>query len=157
MASTVVRNRGEGQPLWMLNSLYEVKASGDETGGQMTVMEMTIPEGMGPPPHTHSGGEAVYVIEGRLRYRIADETYEAGPGAFFYIPQGVWENFEPVGGTVRVLAIYTPGGMDKFFNEAGEPAQKHELPPASDTPPDVARLISIGAKHGMEMRPPAQV
>jgi quercetin dioxygenase-like cupin family protein len=157
MASTVARNRGEGQALWVLNGLYEVKASSDETGGELTAMEMTIPEGAGPPPHTHPGGEAVYVIEGRVRYHIADKTYEGGPGAFFYVPQGVWENFEPAEGTVRVLVMYTPGGMDKFFNEVGEPAQKRELPPASATPPDVDRLISVGAKYGVAMRRPAGV
>jgi quercetin dioxygenase-like cupin family protein len=157
MATAVVRNHGEGQALWMLNGLYEVKASGEETGGELTAMEITVPEGSGPPPHIHSGGEAVYVIEGRLRYHIAERTYEAGPGAFFYIPEGTLERFEPVGGAVRVLSIYTPGGIDKFFTEAGEPARAREIPPASDAPPDVARLMAIGSKYGLELRPPAVV
>jgi quercetin dioxygenase-like cupin family protein len=157
MATPVVRNRGEGQALWMLNGLYEVKATSEETGGELTAMEITVPEGSGPPPHKHSGGEAVYVIEGRLRYHVADKTYEAGPGAFFYLPAGVLEYFEPVGGPARVLAIYTPGGIDKFFAEAGEPARAREIPPASDTPPDVERLTAIGAKYGLDLRPPARV
>src|SRR5947207_8481176 len=44
---TVVRQPGEGKAIWMLGGLYEVKAAGDETGGKLTVMEMTIPAGMG--------------------------------------------------------------------------------------------------------------
>ncbi|MGI5198297.1 cupin domain-containing protein [Streptomyces sp. CA-288835] len=147
-----VRHSGDGKAFWMLNGLYEVKASSDETNGAMTVMEMTIPEGMGPPPHTHPGTESVYVIEGTLRYHIAGETVEGGPGSFFHIPEGTLERFEPTS-TVRMLTTYTPGGIDKFFAEAGEPAQRRELPPQSDTPPDVDRLIEIGKRHGVQMQP----
>src|SRR2546423_11937762 len=93
--TTVVRNPGEGTAYWMLGGLYEVKAAGDETGGAATIVEMTIPSGSGPPPHTHAGGEAVYVLQGNVKYHIGDDVFEGGPGSFFYIPEGTWENFEP--------------------------------------------------------------
>lgn len=153
--TTVVRKPGEGKALWMLDSLYEVKAASDETGGAMTVMEMTIPEGMGPPPHTHPGAEAVYVLEGTIRYHIGDETIEGGPGSFFHIPEGTWERFEPTE-TVRLLVIYAPGGIDDFFDEVGEPAQAHELPPRSDSPPDVEGIMAAAERHGMQMKPPPE-
>ena len=117
--SAVVRQPGEGTALWFLNGLYEIKASGDETNGALTAVEMTIPAGWGPPPHTHPGGESVYVLEGRIRYHIEDDAVEAGPGSFFHIPEGTWENFEPVT-QIRILVIYTPGGQEDFFAEAGE-------------------------------------
>jgi quercetin dioxygenase-like cupin family protein len=151
---TVVRKRGEGKALWMLGGLYEVKASSDETDGKLTVMEMTIPAGMGPPPHTHPGGEAVYVLEGAVRYHIDGEVTEGGPGSFFYIPEGTWENFEPME-TIRVLVIYAPGAnIEQFFAEAGEDAQSRELPPPPEGPPDIEELVAVGEKYGMEMRPP---
>ncbi len=151
--TTVVRKAGEGKSIWMLGGLYHVKAAGDETGGAVTIMEMTIPAGMGPPPHTHPGGEAVYVLEGKLRYHIGDEVVEGGPGSFFYIPEGTWENFEPTE-QVRLLVIYIPGGIDQFFTEAGEPAQTNELPPPPSSPPDIERLVAIGARHGFEIAAP---
>ncbi|MET9425503.1 MULTISPECIES: cupin domain-containing protein [unclassified Streptomyces] len=147
-----VRHSGDGEAIWMLNGLYEVKASSDETNGAMTVMEMTVPVGGGPPPHAHPGTESVYVIEGTLRYHIGGETVEGGPGSFFHIPEGTLERFEPTS-TVRMLITYTPGGIDKFFAEAGEPAQRRELPPQSDTPPDVDRIIEIAKRHGVQMQP----
>ena len=52
--------------------------------------------------------------------------------------------------------IYTPGGIDRFFAEAGEPAQAKELPPPPSEPPDLERLIEIGERHGMEIRLPAE-
>ena len=116
----------------MLGGLYEVKASSTETDDRLTVMEMTIPAGMGPPPHTHPGAEAVYVLEGRLRYHIGDETVEGTAGSVFYIPDGTLENFEPID-TVRILVSYAPGGaIDRFFSEVGESTQVRELPPPSD-------------------------
>jgi len=151
---TVVRDRDQGQAVWMLGGRYEVKASAAETGGAMTVMEMWMPAGMGPPPHTHPGTETVYVLEGRLRYHIAGETHDGGPGSFFYIPAGTLENFEPVDES-RVLVVYTPGGIEQFFAEAGEPAGGPGLPPAPEGPPDIERLAAIAAKYGMDIEVPS--
>jgi quercetin dioxygenase-like cupin family protein len=154
MAETVVREPGQGTAYWMLGGLYEVKVSGAESGGAVTIMEMTMPAGMGPPPHTHPGGESVYVVEGRIRYHIGDETHDGRAGSSFHIPEGTVENFEPVEQT-RLLVVYTPGGIDQFFAEAGEPAERRELPPPPSGPPDIDRLIEIGRKHGMDIKAPA--
>ena len=125
---TVVHTSGEAQAFWMLGGLYEVLLSSDETNGATTVMQMTIPAGMGPPPHTHPGSETVYVISGSAHYNIGGEIFEAGPGSLFHIPAGTVENFKPTS-TVRVLITYTPGGIDEFFAEAGERAKRYEVPP----------------------------
>src|SRR5213080_890271 len=93
---TVAREPGQGTAFWMLGGLYEVKVSSAESDGALTIMEMTMPAGMGPPPHTHPGGESVRVLEGRIRYHIAGETFEGGPGSTFHVPAGTLENFEPV-------------------------------------------------------------
>ena len=153
---TVAREPGQGTAFWMLGGLYEVKVSSAESDGALTLMEMTMPTGMGPPPHTHPGGETVYVLEGRIRYHINGETFEGRPGSTFHVPAGTLENFEPVEQS-RLLVLYTPGGIEKFFAEAGEPAQSRELPPAPAGPPDIERLVAIGQKHGMDIRPPAAV
>ncbi|WP_433468926.1 cupin domain-containing protein [Spirillospora sp. CA-128828] len=156
MAETVVaRKPAEGDAFWVLGGLYEVKVSSEESGGAMVVVQMTVPEGMGPPLHTHRGAETIYVLDGTCRCRIGDETVEGEPGSVFRIPAGVWETFEP-SGTVQMLFTYTPGGeIDKFFAEIGEPAPAREIPPPSDEPPDLERVITTGARYGLEMRPPA--
>jgi quercetin dioxygenase-like cupin family protein len=153
MAEVVVRKRGEGKALWALNGLYDLKATSDQTDGAMTVGELTVPAGGGPPPHTHPGAEAVYVLEGRIRYQIGDQTLEGGPGDFFYIPDGILENFDPVE-TSRLLVFWMQPGMTEFFEEVGEPAQSRELPPESE--PDIERIMSVAQKYGVEMKPPEQ-
>ena len=154
MAQTVVCRRGEGKALWALNGLYELKVTDSETDGSLTVGEITVPAGWGPPPHTHTGAEAVYVLEGRIRYHIGDDTVDGGPGDFFYLPEGTWENFEPTE-TTKMLVFWMQQGMSQFFEEAGEPAERRELPP--ETEPDLERIVALSEKYGMEMRPPAQV
>jgi len=154
--SIVVRKQGEGQAYWMIGGLYEVKASSDETGGALCAMEMTLPEGMGPPPHIHTGAEAVFVLEGTLRLHVGDKTIDAGPGSFYYIPKGTLERFEPTS-RVRLLIVYTDSPMEKFFAEAGEPAQRREVPPRPTSPPDVERLTAVGARYGLEIKAPAGV
>lgn len=154
-AKTAVRQADESDALWMLGGLYEIKVSSEDTGDAMSVIQFTIPEGSGPPPHVHNCAELVYVVEGKARFHVAGETIEAGPGAVLHFPEGTEETFEPIG-QVKLVIVYTPGGMDRFFKEAGEPAQRREIPPASDTPPDLERLGAIAEKHGLEMRVPAQ-
>lgn len=152
----IARGAGEGTALWMLGGLYELKATSDETDGEMSVVEMTIPVGMGPPPHIHDCGEATYVLEGTGIYHVDGRTVEAGPGSFFYFPAGTEETFEPTS-DMRVLIVYAPGGIDKFFAEAGEPASTREAPPEPDEPPDLESLAAIAAKYGLELRAPETV
>jgi quercetin dioxygenase-like cupin family protein len=152
----VVRGPGEGRAFWMLGGLYELKVSSEESNGAMTVMDMTIPAGMGPPPHTHPGSETVYVMEGRIRYHIDGETFDGVPGSCFHIPPEVMENFEPIEQS-RILVVYAPGGIERFFAEAGEPAERFELPPPPTEPPDMERLVALGEQYGMRIGGPAPV
>jgi quercetin dioxygenase-like cupin family protein len=152
--TTVVRASGEGNPIWMLGGLYEIKVAGDESGGSTTVVEMTIPEGSGPPPHIHNGGEVTYIIEGSALYQFNGEKREAHAGTVLYFPKGTVETFEPIGpNPLRILIVYGPGGIDKFFEEAGEAAPRREVPPPLTAPPDVERLAQIASRHGLELRP----
>ena len=149
----VVRNASDGAAFWFLGGLYEVKLSSDETAGAMTVMEFTVPEGMGPPPHIHDRDETVTVLEGRARFHSDEDTVELGPGAVAYFPAGTQETFEPVG-QVRITVTYTPGGIDKFFAAAGEPATSRVIPPTPTSPPDLEYLAGLAAKHGLHILPP---
>ncbi|WP_051796688.1 cupin domain-containing protein [Streptomyces sp. NRRL S-87] len=148
-----VRHDGDAPAYWVLNSLYEVIAASEETAGAFAVMRMTVPEGWGPPLHTHPGTESCYVLEGTVRLHLEDEIVECGPGDFFHIPAGHWERFEPTS-TVRLLVTYAPGAnVDRMFAEMGVPAERRELPP--ETEPDLEHILQVTARYGLEMRPPA--
>jgi steroid delta-isomerase-like uncharacterized protein len=151
--NVVARQRGEGDAFYLMGGLYEIKAAGAETGGKVTVTEITVPAGKehAPPPHTHPGPELVYILDGTVRMHIDGQTLDGAPGSFFYIPEGVTETFEPTS-TVRLLFTYLPGGLDKFFAEVGEPATVREIPPPSDTPPDLDAIVTAARRYGVQMQ-----
>ena len=57
-----------------------VHLRGEESAGQVSVIETAPAPGAGPPLHHHDFDEAFYVIEGALTFRLRDETIVAGPG-----------------------------------------------------------------------------
>jgi quercetin dioxygenase-like cupin family protein len=154
VANAVVTKPGTGQAVWMLGGRYTVRVSGEDSAGELTVMDMELPVGSGPPPHTHPGGETVYIAEGTVRYHIGDKTFDAGAGDVIHIPAGTVENFEPTSKS-RMIITYTPGGIDKFFLELGEPAPEAGLPPTPEGPPSpefLERMATVGARYGLDMK-----
>lgn len=151
----IARKADDGQALWMLGGLYEILVAGEETGDKVTVMRMTAPAGTGSPPHTHPGEESLYVLDGELNVHVGDEVVAAGPGALFHFPAGTQEWFQATT-QATVLVTYTPGGIDRFFSEVGEPASSRTLPPPSDEQPDFERIIQVAAQYGMNIEVPPQ-
>jgi mannose-6-phosphate isomerase-like protein (cupin superfamily) len=63
------------------------------------------------PMHVHhDDDEAWYVLEGALRFRMGDETFEAGPGSAVLAPKGVAHAYGNArrGELVRYLLVITP-------------------------------------------------
>ena len=151
--------RGEGEALWVLGSLFDVRAGGAETGGALTAVEMTFaPKQIAAPPHRHDCGEVAYVIEGQARYHIGEQAVDVRPGDFLYFPQGTLEWVEnTTDQPCRALVLYLKPGIEKFFAEVGERATSRTLPPPLTAPPDIAKLAEAAKRHGLEiLKPPAR-
>jgi quercetin dioxygenase-like cupin family protein len=94
------------------------KARGAQTGGSLTVFEAVNPPGQGPPYHVHDAlDEVIYVVDGTLRVRLADQIEEAPNGAFVFIPRGTPHTWDVRGDrAVRFLAVLAPAGLETFFD-----------------------------------------
>jgi quercetin dioxygenase-like cupin family protein len=94
------------------------KARGEQTGGNLTVFENAVVPGEGPPLHVHaSEDEAWYVLEGDLRFRLGADLHSAPAGSFVFVPRGTPHCFQNVAArTARVLVMFTPSGMESFFD-----------------------------------------
>lgn len=149
--NAVVRSPGEGDAYWVLGGLYELKVSSDESKAAVTVMQFTIPEGMGPPPHVHDGGETVTVVDGRAGFRFEGDTVELSPGSVVHFPAGTQETFEPSARCVS--SSLTRRGIDEFFAASGEPAKSGQVPPPPESPPDLERLAALAEGHGLRLLP----
>jgi mannose-6-phosphate isomerase-like protein (cupin superfamily) len=145
---------GEGESVWLVGDLIEVKLASEDTGGAYSMVEETSPPEGGPPPHIHHNvDEALYVVEGEVEVLVGDRTTRAIAGALAYVPKGTLHTFKNVGTSPsRVVAIISPGGFEKFFVEAGDPATEGSSSPEGE--PDVGRIVEIGQKYGLEIPPP---
>jgi quercetin dioxygenase-like cupin family protein len=94
------------------------KARSAQTSGSLTVFEALNPPGQGPPYHIHDAlDEVIYVLDGTLRIRLADQVEEVTPGAFVFIPRGTPHTWEGRGDKpVRFLAVIAPAGLEAFFD-----------------------------------------
>ncbi len=140
----------DGEKLWFGDSAFVFKATGESTGGELFLMEATMPSGFSPPLHVHHDEhEAFYVLEGSLEVVCGGERYEAGVGAFAFLPSGIAHTFRATGeGVTRVLTIAMPAGIEHFFREAGRPAEGSGLPPAAAL--DVEMVKSVATRHRIE-------
>jgi mannose-6-phosphate isomerase-like protein (cupin superfamily) len=149
-----VRRQNEGDALWFLGNLVTLKATGEQTGGRLTVAEFVNPAGFAPPLHRHLvEDEMFYLLSGTAEFRCDGQSFEAGPGDFVLLPVGLPHTFvvgrsEPL----RVLQITTPSGFEDFAAEAGGPALERRLPDPG--PVDPAALGRAAAGHAIELLGP---
>jgi quercetin dioxygenase-like cupin family protein len=123
------------------------KARAEQTGGTLTLFENVIAPGDGPPLHTHAAeDESWYVLAGELRFRLGDELARAPAGSFVFVPRGTPHCFQNVGEEpARIIVIFTPSGMERFFDRFAT------LP---DGPVEPAAFGTLGAEVGMDVLGP---
>jgi mannose-6-phosphate isomerase-like protein (cupin superfamily) len=139
----------EGEAVWFTTNRMTIKATAELTGGAYGLVEGLAPAGSGPGLHVHSReDEAFWLLEGRLTVRCGEETFTAEPGSFTFLPRGVPHTFHVEGDTpARLLSICSPAGFERFFADAGRPAEGDGLPPAA--PPDLELVSRVGAEYGV--------
>ncbi len=77
---------------------------------------------------------------------MGDQIVKAPAGAFFQVPRGsVFAFSNPGSKPARFLALYSPDGFEKYFEELPKVIEKHGYPP----PPDVMK--SLVGKYGLEV------
>lgn len=123
---------------------------GTVSGAASGMFELTVPPGARvPPAHSHRDNEEiVYVLEGKLRYSVDDETRDLMPGERMYTPRGSVHAFSnPHGETARALIILTPDIGAQYFREVAEVVN-------AGGPPDPARMIAVMTRYGLQLAAP---
>ena len=66
---------------WLVDVLWVVHATGEQTQGSYSMIEQWMPQGSGPPPHVHPyEDESFWVIEGEMTVEVGGKTLVLGPG-----------------------------------------------------------------------------
>ena len=145
----------EGEAFWMLGMLQTIKIGRDDTGGRYGMVEIVVPAGVGSPWHIHpEEDEWFYVLEGEMTFWVGDTCLSLQAGSFAFGPKGIPHTFYAGPGGAKALVGFAPMQFEGFLREVGEPAPERVVPPPLEGPPDVARLIAIGKRHGLEILGP---
>jgi quercetin dioxygenase-like cupin family protein len=145
---------GAGEALWTMGERLVLKATGALTGGALTIFEDLVAAGGEPPPHLHEReDEAYYILEGSLEVLVGGQTYQAGPGAFVFLPRMVSHHWRVTSAEpVRMLVFFTPTGVEGFFLALSRPAEVPTPPPPSA--PDLPKVIQTAGEYGIRLAGP---
>lgn len=102
-----------------------LKASGALTGGNFTVIESRTDGGA--PLHVHTQeDEYFYVLEGTIRVKMGEDTFDAEARSFVFLPRNVPHAWDVIGEEATLLMMTVPAGLDAFLGEYHAAASKAE-------------------------------
>lgn len=149
----------EGETVSVVGDTNRILVSGKSNGGSMACIDVLIPPGGGPIPHSHPDfHEYFYIIEGELTVRAeGQDPYQARKGAFIEIPKGgIIHQFKNESDAVaHILLFVTPAGLEELFREVGKPVKWGEFLPIQEPSPDEKQTLeSIAKRYGQQLYPP---
>jgi quercetin dioxygenase-like cupin family protein len=148
-----------GGAYWVMGDLFTYLVTGAESGGSyFTLIANVAPHG-GPPPHIHHlEEEQFYVLDGELSFSVGDQIFQIQAGDFVHIPRETVHSFKNGPAPSRILATFSPAGIEGFFREVGEPVNDRFASPPPVTEETIARLLaaeSAGWKDHHDTLPPS--
>jgi quercetin dioxygenase-like cupin family protein len=98
---------------------------GEESGGAIALVEMSVPpRWQGPPLHHHEFDEAFYVLDGELTFQVEDAVITKRAGELAFAPRGVAHTLaNHSDAPARYVLVCTPAGFERYF------ARMNENPP----------------------------
>jgi mannose-6-phosphate isomerase-like protein (cupin superfamily) len=145
---------GQGTSLSIVGDILTFKATGKDTDGQYTLVEVQVDPDIGPPPHIHHReDEAFYIQEGELEFQLDDQIVIATPGTFLYSPKGHLHRYRNMTTQrAKMLAWFMPAGIEEFFAEVGVAVDNPDAPSLPATPETIERLLAAAPKYGIEVK-----
>jgi quercetin dioxygenase-like cupin family protein len=127
--------------------LFDYGFASEDTDGQLSMLQVTIPPKTLVKPHMHSReDEFTLILSGTVGARLGENTTEEIPaGSWLAKPRGVphamWNiSDEPA----RILEVDLPGGLESYF-EAIAPVLKNHGPDWTK------QYYALAEAHGLEI------
>ena len=118
-----------GLSQWENGNLTTNLAEKRDTNGAFFLVEAMLAPGSEPPPHVHTReDELFYVLEGEFDVYIGKEAFKVETGECVFLPRFKPHAFVIRSPRLRVLALFTPAGLEEAFRGVSTPAQRLELP-----------------------------
>jgi mannose-6-phosphate isomerase-like protein (cupin superfamily) len=142
-----------GLSQWENGNLTTNLAEKKDTNGAFFLVEAMLAPGTEPPPHVHTReDELFYVLEGDFDVYVGKEAFKVEKGECVFLPRFKPHAFVIRSPRLRILALFTPAGLEEAFRGMSTPAQRLELPTGAVTystgdPKQTAqRLSQYGAR-----------
>ena len=121
----------------------DIKISGKDTDGSLTVFEYTGNEKGGPPLHVHPKQDEIFFIaEGEYIFQVGDEKHLLKAGDTIFLPRQVPHAFAQTTEQGKMFFMFQPSGkMEDFFRTIG----------ALKEPPSPEQGAKIFAEHEMKV------
>lgn len=112
---------GSRPPYGFGDHVFRFLATGADTGGSYSAMELHSPHQSGPGPHTHDDSEEHFMlVEGQVEFIVEGQVFIVDPGDLVHVPRGAVHQFTVLAPEARMVATYTPAGEEEAFIEAAE-------------------------------------
>jgi hypothetical protein len=140
----------------MGSTLTTYLAESGDTNGAYCLLEAFARPGTEPPPHVHSGeDELFYILKGEVDVFAGDDVFAAGAGGCVFLPRFKPHAFIIRSPSLRMLALFTPGGIEKKFRSMSAPVKDPALPDIvlphpSTQDPDLAGIVGDGGVRFLE-------
>ncbi len=145
MSELSIIPQGAGRIFAARGSRMAFKALADQTSGDFSLMERTLPpNGRRPLPHRHPNcSEAFFVLDGVVTFAVAGSELRGGPGDFLLVPRGAAHTFgNSSDSPARLLVLHAPA-MDAYFAELDQIW-------SADRPPTPQEERDLMSRYGME-------
>ena len=147
------RAQSLGLSQWENGNLTTNLAEKKDTNGAFLLVEAMLAPGTEPPPHVHTReDELFYVLEGEFDVYVGERAFNVKAGECVFMPRFTPHAFVIRSPRLRVLALFTPAGLEEAFRGMSAPAQRLELPigavtySTGDLKQTAQRLSEYGAR-----------
>lgn len=95
----------------------DLKISGKDTGGQLSVFEYTGLGKVGPMLHVHFKQDEIFTVtEGSYRFVVGEETHVLQQGQTIFLPRGIPHTWIQLSEKGKMIYFLQPAGkMEEFF------------------------------------------
>jgi mannose-6-phosphate isomerase-like protein (cupin superfamily) len=154
------RNTSLELSTWYMGILLTNLVEKKDTNGAFSLLEATLAPGNEPPPHVHSReDELFYVLEGEFDVYVGEEAFTVKTGECVFLPQFKPHAFVIRSPRLRVVILYTPGGLEEAFRRMSSPAKNLEPPTEAPTysMSDLEQTARRFSDYGVQILAPDEV
>jgi quercetin dioxygenase-like cupin family protein len=131
--------------VWMPGGVRtEIHLGAQDTDGAFCLLVDHPPVGWSLPAHRHRNeAETIHIAEGEFEIEVDGQSSRLSAGQTIHVPRGVTHAGANVGQTPgRRVFLFSPGGLERFFLEAGAPTPEREI--------DSVAAMTLATRHGWE-------